>query len=119
MNKNLKLASALVLVCALFSLGAGAVWAGSPAPSAAGAAVVDNASHSLAANSTAWYRFDYQVLDDASRPMRQITLANATNTGLGFEVWTAEQLANLARLPELRREMAELKRRLAELERRS
>ena len=28
-----------------------------------------------------------------------------------------EQLANLARLPELRREVAELKRRLAELER--
>ena len=28
-----------------------------------------------------------------------------------------EQLANLARLPELRREMTEIKRRLAELER--
>jgi hypothetical protein len=95
--KNMKLIRAALLVVALFTLGAVTVWADSPADAGPSSAVpIDNQSHTLAANSVAWYRFDYQILDDGSRPVRVLTLVNATNSGLGFQVWTGSQLANLA-----------------------
>jgi hypothetical protein len=59
-------------------------------------AYLDNASHSLDANASALYRFDYALTDVGDRPITTITMENATNSGLGFEVWSADNLNDMA-----------------------
>ncbi len=54
------------------------------------AAVIDNQAHPIAANSSAWYRFDYA--GDKSQIL--ITLANGNDSGLAFNVFTPTQIGD-------------------------
>ncbi len=49
---------------------------------------IDNAPHNLTGNSFAWYRVDYAGNDT----LLTLSLVNANNSGLGFEVFTPSQL---------------------------
>lgn len=60
------------------------------------AAALDGQPHSLPASGATWYRFDYAIKDDASRPRATIRLVNGNNAGVNFEVWSADRLGNLA-----------------------
>lgn len=55
-------------------------------------AYLDNATHNIGANASQLYRFDYALKDDGSRPLVTITMPNATDSGLGFVIMTADQL---------------------------
>ncbi len=95
--KYLKLATAIVLALVVMNVAAMSVLADAPAGTGSvSASLVDNQKHSIPAKSSQWYRFDYWVKDDGKRPVTYLTLVDANNSGVGFEVWTAEQLANLA-----------------------
>ncbi len=60
-------------------------------------AYLDNQSHSLAANSSALYKFDYAVDPTTnSRPVTTITLVGGTNSGVGFQVWTPDKVGDMA-----------------------
>jgi hypothetical protein len=86
-------AVALVLA-ALFGVGALAASAQGPVgDSPYTATFIDNASHSIGANSSLWFRFNYSMGDSGERPISTITLVNGNKPGLGFEVWTLEALA--------------------------
>jgi hypothetical protein len=90
--KILRMTTAVGLVLtALLSLGAMTAAAQGPI------AFLDNTSHTLAANASQLYRFDYAVdtLNNV-RPVTTITLVNATNSGLGFQVWTPETVNDMA-----------------------
>lgn len=90
--KILRMTTAVGLVLtALLSLGAMTAAAQGPI------AFLDNTSHTLAANASQLYRFDYAVDNQNNvRPMTTITLANGTNSGLGFQVWTPETINDMA-----------------------
>jgi hypothetical protein len=90
--KILRMTTAVGLVLtALLSLGAMTAAAQGPV------AFLDNTSHTLAANASQLYRFDYAVdtLNNV-RPVTTITLVNGTNSGLGFQVWTPETVNDMA-----------------------
>lgn len=57
---------------------------------------VDGQTHSIAAQGSLWYKFDYDATRDDSGHRTDATLAmvNATGTGLGFEVYTTDQIAD-------------------------
>ena len=59
------------------------------------ATYVDGASHTSPGNSAAWYKFDYNATknDDGSRNPATIRIADLTTPGLGFEVYTPEQIS--------------------------
>ncbi len=87
----------LALLVVLSTLGTATVLADSPAwTGASNAPAVDNQKHTLPASSSTWYRFDYAVQDDGTRPVVLLTAIGANRSGFGFEVWTATQLTNLA-----------------------
>lgn len=81
-----------ILASALLLLGANALPAAAAAPTntfPGGAATIDNQSHSISANASLWYRFEYA--GDRSEIMA--TLVNGTNSGLAFEVYTSAQIS--------------------------
>ncbi len=87
-----KIAFALTVALALTAmLGVLNVFADGPI------AYLDNQSHTLAANASALYKFDYAV-DPTSNsfPITTITLPNGTNSGLGFQVWTPDKVNDMA-----------------------
>ncbi len=75
--------------------------AAAPALPAAGASpdqavAFDGQQHTIAAHTSTWYKFTYALKDDASRPTITIRMPNGTNSGVGFNIWTADQLASRA-----------------------
>lgn len=89
--RHLKITGAVLLALAvLLTLGAVTVSAQGPV------AYLDNQTHSLAANGSAMYRFDYALNSDGTRPQVTITLVNGTNSGLGFQVWAPEIVNDMA-----------------------
>ncbi len=90
--KTLRLTTAVGLVLtALLSLGAITASAQGPI------AFLDNQSHTLAANASQLYRFDYSVdTQNNVRPITTITMLNGTNSGVGFQVWTPETVNDMA-----------------------
>ncbi len=60
-------------------------------------AYLDNQSHTLAANASALYKFDYAV-DTVNNvhPVTTITLPNGAMNGLGFQVWTPDKVGDMA-----------------------
>jgi hypothetical protein len=75
----------ITLVALLLAFGAVASAAGTEP---GGAPYVDNAPHSIAANDTLWYRFEY----DGSHSQILIRLVNGKEDGLRFEVFTPAQM---------------------------
>lgn len=55
------------------------------------AVAIDNKQHTLPANAVTWYSFTYGLLDDGTHPVKTITLVNGAQSGLTFQVWSAEQ----------------------------
>lgn len=95
--KTLKYVAGVTLFVAVFvSLGTISVGAAAPNPGGVPTALhLDNLKRNIPANSAQWYHFDYQLHEKAQRPTVELTLVNGTWIG-GFEVWTADQLAQLA-----------------------
>lgn len=87
-----KITVALLLAVALVST-LGVLTAAADGP----IAYLDNQVHQLAAGASALYRFDYSLdYTTMSRPMTSITLVNGTNSGLGFQVWDAQNINDMA-----------------------
>ncbi len=55
---------------------------------------IDAAQHTVPANSGVWYRFDYALNDDGSRPTKLITLVNGNRSGVSFQVWTPDIISD-------------------------
>ncbi len=55
-----------------------------------GAAYIDNQTHAIAPNASLWYRFDYA----GDRSSITITMPNATDSGVGFDVFTPAQIGD-------------------------
>lgn len=57
---------------------------------------VDGQTHSIGANASLWYKFDYSAArdEDGHRDLATLTMVNANHTGLGFQVFTPAQIAN-------------------------
>ena len=54
---------------------------------------IDNAPHSIAANSATWFRFDYTPLTDTGeRIAKTVRLVNGNHSGVRFEVWTPDHV---------------------------
>jgi hypothetical protein len=87
---------AMVVVAMLVGFGAMTVAADGPVSYAApvSASYIDNQPHTIQANSSALYRFDYTIGD--TRPATTITLLNGNATGLTFEVWTPDMVTDMA-----------------------
>ena len=64
--------------------------AGEASVSPVSAPYIDSQTHSIAPDSTSWFRFDYAVSHSAI----QITLPNGAVSGLAFEVMTSDQAAD-------------------------
>jgi hypothetical protein len=92
--KMLRITSAIALaVTALLSLGVMTTAAQGPTA----VAFLDNQPHTLQANSSALYRFDYAVDNtNGTRPITTIRLVNGTLGGLAFEVWTPDTVTDMA-----------------------
>ncbi len=92
--KTLRTAIAVaMLLTALLSLGVLTATAQGPTGSSTTQiAYLDNQSHTIPANSSQLFRFDYAVKDDGTRPVTTIRLVNGTNSGVNFQVWTPDQL---------------------------
>ncbi len=58
---------------------------------------LDGQPRAVAAGKETWYRFDYAVKDNGTRPVTTIRLVNGTRSGVNFEIWTAEQLHAMAK----------------------
>ncbi len=60
------------------------------------ATYIDSASHTLAANSAQWFKFDYNATrnDDGSRNPVTVTVPVLNTPNVGFEVFTPDQLAS-------------------------
>lgn len=54
---------------------------------------IDNQPRNILANQGLWFRFDY---DASIRSGVTIQLVNGTNSGMRFEVWTPDAIANMA-----------------------
>ncbi|HEX7588019.1 MAG TPA: hypothetical protein VF478_06865 [Anaerolineae bacterium] len=58
---------------------------------------IDNQLHPIQAGASAWYRFDYAVnFDTGEKPVTTITLPNGFLTGVAFQVWSANGVADMA-----------------------
>ncbi len=79
-------ALALLLTVGVLSAAA----AGGANTSPATAAVIDNQTHTIPANSSLWYRFDYA----GDKSLIIATLVNGNNTGLAFDVFTPGQIGD-------------------------
>jgi hypothetical protein len=89
--KQLRITSAVLLaVAVLLTLGVVTVSAQGPV------AYLDNQTHTIAANGSTMYRFDYALNSDGTRPDVTITMVNGTNSGLGFQVWAPEIVNDMA-----------------------
>ncbi len=86
--ETLKLVRAVLLaLVVLLSLGALTAAAQGPV------AYLDNQSHTVPANGSVLYRFDYAINNDTGEhPITTMTLVNGTNSGLGFQVWTLDNV---------------------------
>ncbi|MGE5141087.1 MAG: hypothetical protein ACM3JD_16590 [Rudaea sp.] len=91
------LTAAAFLATALLSIGP--LTAGAQGPTGSNSssiAFLDTASHSIAANSSQLYRFDYSVDNSTgTRPVTTITLVNGNHSGVSFEVWTADNVGDM------------------------
>ncbi len=86
---------ALVVLMSLGILVAGAAGPGGSNPT--NAVLVDNSVDTIAANSSLWYRFDYQINTITNvKPVTTLTLVNGTNSGVGFEIWAPNQIQDMA-----------------------
>ena len=87
---------ALVVLALLAGFGAMTVAADGPVAMAApvSAPYIDNQPHTIQANSSVLYRFDYTIGD--THPTTTITLVNGNAVGLGFEVWTPDKVTDMA-----------------------
>jgi len=63
------------------------------------AVALDAQQHALPANGATWYRFDYAINADDTRPTTTIRMINGTTSGVTFEIWSADRLNNLANKP--------------------
>lgn len=54
---------------------------------------ISNQPRNILANQSMWFRFDY---DATERPSVTIQLVNGTKSGMRFEVWTPDAIANMA-----------------------
>lgn len=89
--KQLRITGAVLLaLVVLFTLGVVTVSAQGPV------AYLDNQTHTLAANGSAMFRFDYALNSDGTRPQVTLILPNGTNSGLGFQVWAPETINAMA-----------------------
>jgi hypothetical protein len=73
------------------------------APNSAGAldnpglaTYIDGASHTIAGNSAQWYKFDYSANrnEDGTRDVATVMTNYVGQSGLGFEVYTPDQIAS-------------------------
>lgn len=55
---------------------------------------INGQTNSLPPNGATWYRFDYGLSDDGSRPVVSLRLLNGVQTGVGFQVWAGENIKN-------------------------
>ncbi len=94
MTKTLRLGVIVLTVLALLLsvsvLTAAAANGTNDSPTAAVAP--DNQTHTIPANSSMWYRFDYA----GDKSQITVTLVNGNNTGLQFEVFTPAQIGDWA-----------------------
>jgi hypothetical protein len=56
------------------------------------ATLIDNKPHSIPANSAMWFSFNYAGTDTNPKPNVMITLVNGANSGVNFQVWSAQNL---------------------------
>jgi hypothetical protein len=63
------------------------------------AIALDAQQHALPANGATWYRFDYAINADDTRPTTTIRMINGATSGVTFEIWSADRLNNLANKP--------------------
>ncbi len=88
--KTLKISGAVLLALGiLLTLGVVVVSAQGPV------AYLDNNTHTLAAGATAIYRFDYDNQSGA-RPTTTIVMPGGANGPVGFQVWTADNINDMA-----------------------
>ncbi len=92
------LVAVVLAVTVLLGVGALTVSAVGPAGSSpSNAVLVDNQVDTIAANSSLWYRFDYQINTITGvKPATTLTLVNGTNSGVGFEIWAPNQINDMA-----------------------
>ncbi len=91
--KTLRMVGAsLLALAAVLTLGVLSAAAQGPT----GVAFLDNQTHTVAANGSTLYQFTYSLNDDGSRPVINITMPNGTNNGLGFQIWTADTVNDMA-----------------------
>lgn len=57
---------------------------------------IDNQIHTIQPNANALYRFNYSLSDSGKTQMTTITLLYGNKSGVGFEVWSAEAVTNVA-----------------------
>lgn len=57
---------------------------------------IDGASHTLAANSVQWFKFEYNATrnDDGSHNPVTVSIPNLTTPNIGFDVYTPDQIAD-------------------------
>ena len=68
---------------------------GNAADDPAKAVALDNSPKSIPANSVQWYKFDYTLRDDGTRPIMMLTLPNVFDQNdAKFEVYAPEVLTN-------------------------
>lgn len=96
--RTLKISGAAAL--AFFALFVGTLFVAAQGLSGsdpANAPYLDNQPHTLAANSGLLYRFDYSVNHmTGERPVTTLVLKNGNNSGVGFEMWTADAVNDMA-----------------------
>lgn len=92
MNKVRVVVALLFVTALVLGLGAISVFAQGPDnTTTATAAYIDNQPHTIPGNSYLWYRFLY----GGGNTLITVTVVNGANTGIRFDVYTPEQVANL------------------------
>jgi len=86
--KNARFWAIVMMLVALLSFSAASATAAGVGPS--GALYLDNQTHSIGAQSTAWYRFDYK----GDESLVTLTLLNGAKSNISFAVFAPSQLAN-------------------------
>lgn len=83
-----------IVIVALFTMSGTGVYAQAPeGDSPINAVQINNQPRPILPNAALWFRFDY---DATLRPAATIQLVNGTNSGMRFEVWTPDAIANIA-----------------------
>lgn len=59
-------------------------------------ATLDAQKHTVSGGKSIWYRFDYALNSDGTRPLVTMRLLNGTQSGIGFRIWTPDQLHMMA-----------------------